>query len=104
MDSPPGVDFLHGSPGILQDGDTTTVPDVDAAAEKSYSVVNSFILNNPNILKQVNDLVGKDIPFQKLDEDERKSILLIINQNLLDKVYPHTLSHYKIVGDLLFFS
>ena len=89
---PPGFDYLDGSPGRVPIADTTISPDTQP--KQYFKRVNSFIINNNMIQNQINDIVGKDIPFQELDEDERKKILLSFNDVTLNKVSLPNEMHY----------
>ena len=49
-------------------------------------------MENKNIQQYLNDIVGQDIPFQDMDEGERRNILLTLKNDDFTKVLIHTSS------------
>ena len=76
MDSLPDIDYLRGYPGKSRTG-----------PENTNSSVNTVIINDTIIQKYIKDVLGKDIPFEDLGEEERNKILLAINNDSFKKVF-----------------
>ena len=60
----------------------------NAEAEKLFSSVDGYIMNNKDIQQYVNEVGGKGISFQDLSEEEKKNLLLKIKNDTFSEVNP----------------
>ena len=86
LGTPSSLDYLNGSPGKYKTNptDATTVP--DTVSNKYYTIVTNYIMENKNIQKYLTNMLGQDVPFQDMDEGERRKILLKLKKEDFSKV------------------
>ena len=80
------VDYLNGSPGKSKTIPSDAIKIPDTVSNKYYTILTNYIMENKNIQQYLKDIVGQNVPFQDLDEGERRKILLNLKNDDFSKV------------------